>query len=324
MPTASGIAGREYTIILTASGTGTVATTGGETINGASTYSLTSQYTYVTVKSDGSNWLITNKSASVGGSGTVTSVAMTVPTGLQVSGSPITSSGTFSITLQSGYNFLTNTQKAQYDAAYLSSTKKDYFNNGTGGAPILKIVDDSTTTVRNINFRSSSEVVADTSASNDNKIDITYTLGNNSVALGKMATIGANTILGNNTGSTATPSALSTTNVMTMLGMSYQSLANPTGTFTHNATAGSRNGITFTTTGARTLAFSNIYTGYLCTFYIDNTSGSTVALTLPSNGYVQNTSGIYVSTASVTVPTGKSTISLVLYDGSNYWYTTSF
>lgn len=38
-----------------------------------------------------------------GGSGTVTSVGMTVPTGLSVSGSPITSSGTLAVSLASGY-----------------------------------------------------------------------------------------------------------------------------------------------------------------------------------------------------------------------------
>jgi hypothetical protein len=38
-----------------------------------------------------------------GGSGTVESVAMTVPTGLQVSGSPITDSGTLTVSLASGY-----------------------------------------------------------------------------------------------------------------------------------------------------------------------------------------------------------------------------
>ena len=40
--------------------------------------------------------------ASVG-SGSVTSVAMTVPTGLSISGSPITTSGTLAVTLASGY-----------------------------------------------------------------------------------------------------------------------------------------------------------------------------------------------------------------------------
>src|SRR5690606_30060994 len=38
-----------------------------------------------------------------GGSGTVTSVGLTVPTGLTVTGSPITTSGTFGVSLDSGY-----------------------------------------------------------------------------------------------------------------------------------------------------------------------------------------------------------------------------
>ena len=47
--------------------------------------------------------VVTNGGTTPGGSGTVTSVAITVPTGLSVSGSPITTSGTFAITLASGY-----------------------------------------------------------------------------------------------------------------------------------------------------------------------------------------------------------------------------
>jgi len=58
LPTAVGITGREYTIKLTASGTGTVATTSSQTIDGSTTYSLSAQYKYVTVKSDGANWII--------------------------------------------------------------------------------------------------------------------------------------------------------------------------------------------------------------------------------------------------------------------------
>ena len=41
--------------------------------------------------------------ATVGGSGTVTSVAMTVPTGLTVTGSPITTTGTLAVALDTGY-----------------------------------------------------------------------------------------------------------------------------------------------------------------------------------------------------------------------------
>ena len=58
-------------------------------------------------------------------SGTVTSVAMTVPTGLSVSGTPITSSGTLAVTLTSGYSIPTTTKQTQWDTAYSSYLQWD-------------------------------------------------------------------------------------------------------------------------------------------------------------------------------------------------------
>lgn len=60
LPTASGIGGKTLEVIKSDSSgnTVTVATTNSETINGASTYSLTTQYQFVKVVSDGTNWLI--------------------------------------------------------------------------------------------------------------------------------------------------------------------------------------------------------------------------------------------------------------------------
>lgn len=58
LPTAVGRTGKVYVIKLTASGTGTVATTSSQTIDGSTTYSLTAQYKYVTVQSTGANWII--------------------------------------------------------------------------------------------------------------------------------------------------------------------------------------------------------------------------------------------------------------------------
>jgi len=52
------------------------------------------------------------------GNGTVTSVAMTVPTGLAISGSPITSSGTLALTLDTGYQIPTTTRMITWDTAY--------------------------------------------------------------------------------------------------------------------------------------------------------------------------------------------------------------
>lgn len=50
--------------------------------------------------------------------GTVTSVAVSVPTGLSVSGSPVTSSGTIVISLASGYSIPTTAKQTNWDAAY--------------------------------------------------------------------------------------------------------------------------------------------------------------------------------------------------------------
>lgn len=50
--------------------------------------------------------------------GTVTSVAMTVPTGLTVSGSPITTTGTLAVSLQTGYSIPTTVKQGNWDDAY--------------------------------------------------------------------------------------------------------------------------------------------------------------------------------------------------------------
>jgi len=58
LPTAVGIVGKEYIIKLTTSGSATVATTSSQTMYCSTTYSLTAQYKYVFVQSNGSNWII--------------------------------------------------------------------------------------------------------------------------------------------------------------------------------------------------------------------------------------------------------------------------
>lgn len=60
LPTAASITGRQYTIkrINTGANAVTVNTTSSQTIDGATTYSLSAQYKYVSVVSDGANWLI--------------------------------------------------------------------------------------------------------------------------------------------------------------------------------------------------------------------------------------------------------------------------
>lgn len=50
--------------------------------------------------------------------GTVTSVDMTVPTGLAVSGNPVTSSGTLAVSYASGYSIPTTSSQTNWDTAY--------------------------------------------------------------------------------------------------------------------------------------------------------------------------------------------------------------
>ena len=59
LPTAAGIPGRKYTIKNSdVAATVTVDANGGETIDGSLTKLLTTQYQYLTILSDGVNWLI--------------------------------------------------------------------------------------------------------------------------------------------------------------------------------------------------------------------------------------------------------------------------
>lgn len=62
--------------------------------------------------------------------GTVTSVAITVPTGLQVSGSPITGSGTLALAFASGYSLPTTAKQTEWDTAF-SQTRQ--WNGGSTG-----------------------------------------------------------------------------------------------------------------------------------------------------------------------------------------------
>ena len=75
------------------------------------------------LKTDGS--VLSWSTVSGGGAGTVTSVAATVPTGLSVSGSPITSSGALAITYASGYSIPTTASQTNWDTGYTDRLKWD-------------------------------------------------------------------------------------------------------------------------------------------------------------------------------------------------------
>jgi len=66
--------------------------------------------------------------------GTVTSVAMTVPTGLSVSGSPVTTSGTLGVTYSSGYQGYTTTEASKLSGIEAGADVTDATNVAAAGA----------------------------------------------------------------------------------------------------------------------------------------------------------------------------------------------
>lgn len=80
LPTAASVAGQTYLVVdeagTAASHSLVVACNGSETINGASTYSVSTNYGYVAVYSDGANWHVcANPSTGAGGSGISRTIA---------------------------------------------------------------------------------------------------------------------------------------------------------------------------------------------------------------------------------------------------------
>lgn len=71
------------------------------------------------LSNDGTNlkWIV-NSGGGGGGSGTVTSVGLSAPTGLTVSGSPVTTSGTLALTFTTGYSIPTTANQTNWTTAY--------------------------------------------------------------------------------------------------------------------------------------------------------------------------------------------------------------
>lgn len=88
----------------------------------AGTYASKTAKVGDTFISTGSEWVLIPSGDEP--NGTVTSVGLTVPTGLSVSGSPITTSGTLAITFASGYSIPTTANQTAW------STASGYFSNG--------------------------------------------------------------------------------------------------------------------------------------------------------------------------------------------------
>jgi hypothetical protein len=91
-----------------------VATEGDYSLTQLSDVTITSPTNGQVLKYNGTSW-VNDTDANTG---TVTSVDMSVPTGLSVSGNPITTSGTLAVTFASGYSIPTTIKQSNWDDAY--------------------------------------------------------------------------------------------------------------------------------------------------------------------------------------------------------------
>lgn len=84
----------------------------------------------------------TNDSGFTTNKGTVTSVAMSVPTGLSISGSPITASGTLALSYTSGFSIPSTAKQTNWDTAY------GWGNHASAGY-VKNSVDENITGIKN-------------------------------------------------------------------------------------------------------------------------------------------------------------------------------
>ena len=137
--------------------------------------------------------------ASVG-SGSVTSVAMTVPTGLSISGSPITTSGTLAVSLQSGYSIPTTSSQSNWDTAYgwgdhstqgyAVGTIPTNNNQLTNGAGYITSVPTTAAAVGTYTFALSSVVPSPIPAGTVSGSQLTYSDGSGTNNVGTSPNVG--------------------------------------------------------------------------------------------------------------------------------------
>jgi len=121
--------------------TGLVAATGrtslGATVVGSNLFTVTnpSAITFLRVNADNTVSLLdaTAFKIAIGAgssTGTVTSVDMTVPLGLSITGNPVTSSGTLALTYAAGYGIPTTAKQTEWDTAYSQTRQWDGGSTG--------------------------------------------------------------------------------------------------------------------------------------------------------------------------------------------------
>ncbi len=217
--------------------------------------------------------------------GTVTSVAMTVPTGLSISGTPITTSGTLALTFASGYSIPTTASQTNWDSAYtqrlqwdggstnlVSATGRTSLGGTTVGQSMFTLTNPSAITFPQFNA--------------DNTVSaLTASAFRTAIGAGTSSTTGTVTSVG----------GTGTVNGITLTG---------TVTSTGNLTlGGTLSGVSLTTQVSGTLPIANGGTGTTTPALVAGTN-ITITGTWPNQTINATTSGGTVTTVSIVSANG--------------------
>lgn len=257
--------------------------------------------------------------------GTVTSVAMTVPTGLSISGTPVTTSGTLALTFASGYSIPTDTNQTNWTTAYtqtqqwnggstnlVASTGRTSLGGTTVGQSMFTLTNPSAITFPRFN--------ADNTVSALNAADFRTAIGAGSGTgtVSSVSVVSANGFTGTVANATTTPAITLTTSITGVLkGNGTAISAATSGTDYSAGTSALTTGIlkSTTSTGALTIAVAADFptlnqstTGTAANLTAATTlpSGMTLVAPLlgtPASGTLTNCTGYTYANLSGTVPT---------------------
>ena len=222
--------------------------------------------------------------------GTVTSVAMTVPTGLSISGTPITTSDTLALTFASGYSIPTDTNQTNWTTAYnqtqqwnggstnlVASTGRTSLGGTTVGQSMFTLTNPSAITFPRFN--------ADNTVSALNAADFRTAIGAGSGGgtVSSVSVTSANGFAGTVADATTTPAITLTTSITGLL--------KGNGTAISAATSALTTGIlkSTTTTGALTIAVAADFP--TLNQSTTGTAGNVTGIVAVANGGTGNANG---------------------------------